>query len=174
MKLILTKKTLETLRLELRQARRREIGGVLVGEHLEGETFALAGLSVQRDGGSDAHFVRDPEQHKVFLNSFFAETGHRYDRFNYLGEWHSHPGFLALPSPTDCETMYGIVENPQVASSFAVLMVARLHPFWGLQLSATGFRAGILPDSIELSCADCAAKQFEQIRPRSVRRFRFI
>ena len=105
MNLILTSKTLETLHQELKKARRREIGGVLVGEHIKGETFRIAGISVQRDGGGAAHFERDPVRAKEFLDAFFSETNHDYGRFNYLGEWHSHPTFTALPSQTDRTTM---------------------------------------------------------------------
>lgn len=176
MKLILTRKTLDTLRRELKRARRHEIGGVLVGEHLEGETFRIAGISVQRDGGSAAHFERDPVQAKSFLDAFFAETGRDYVRFNYVGEWHSHPGFAPLPSPTDRETMYSIVEDPAADASFAVLMIARLHSFWGLQLSATGFRSGLLPDPIDLEgdADDRLSRQFSQVRAKLIRKIIWI
>jgi hypothetical protein len=74
---------------ELHRAKWREIGGVLVGEHVEGETFRLVDFSVQREGGDASHFIRDPAQHEVFLQAFFERTGHDYARYNYLGEWHS-------------------------------------------------------------------------------------
>jgi hypothetical protein len=48
-------------------------------------------ISFQKRGGTFAHFVRDPTHHKAFLTDFFASTGKDYKRFNYLGEWHSHP-----------------------------------------------------------------------------------
>jgi integrative and conjugative element protein (TIGR02256 family) len=174
-KLVLTRKTLETLRRELKRARRHEIGGVLVGEHLKEETFRVAGISVQRDGGSRAHFERDPVQAKEFLGAFFAETGRDYARFNYLGEWHSHPVFTALPSPTDRETMYSIVEDPAVGASFAVLVICRMHPWWGLQLSAEGFRPGLMPDPVDLEgeAGDRQARQFAQLRQPKVRVIRW-
>jgi integrative and conjugative element protein (TIGR02256 family) len=147
MKILLPCQVTETLREELRRAGRREIGGVLVGEHVDGETFRIVDISVQRSGGSLAHFVRDPAQHREFLDAFFEKTGHDYRRFNYFGEWHSHPMSRPLPSITDCETMTRIVADPDVGTNFAVLLVVRLHPWFGLQLSTTAFRPGASPDA---------------------------
>ncbi len=149
---------------------------MLVGEHLERETFRIAGISVQRDGGSAAHFERDPVQAKEFLDAFFSETGRDYTRFNYLGEWHSHPTFTALPSPTDRDTMYSIVGDAAVDTSFAVLIICRMHPWWGLQLSAEGFRPGVMPDPVDLEgeAGDRQARQFAQLRPPPVRMIRWI
>src|SRR5690242_9125070 len=79
----------------------REIGGVLVGEHVAPNIFRLVDLSVQEHGGTAACFVRRPEHHKPFLDDFFLRTGKNYERFNYLGEWHSHPSFPAVPSHVD-------------------------------------------------------------------------
>ena len=176
MKLQLTRNILETLQRELRRAQRREIGGVIVGEHIKDETFKIADISVQRDGGSSAHFVRDPDQHRIFLENFFSRTGCDYDRFNYIGEWHSHPTFSPIPSRTDCETMYNIVDDPDATAGFAVLIVARMHSFWGLQLSATGFRSGILPDTVELEACpgDRHARKFTQLKAQFEQRVRWI
>jgi proteasome lid subunit RPN8/RPN11 len=149
MKLLLQSTTLRRLRRELR-GRRREIGGVLVGEHVKDETFRLADLSVQRSGGTAAHFERDPAHHKTFLADFFAGTGHDYTRFNYIGEWHSHPSFEPLPSGEDCATMAEIVEDPDVGVNFAVLIIARLRALGRMELSATLFRRGASPEPVEV------------------------
>lgn len=176
MKLILTRKSIETLRSELRRARRREIGGVLVGEHLEDESFRIAGLSVQRDGGSAAHFERDPLEAKRFLDEFFAETSYDYTRFNYFGEWHSHPSFAPLPSSTDRKTMYSIVNDPIVDTPFALLLICRLHSWWGLQLSAEAFRSDLPPDPVDLltEAGGSKARHFVQLRSRPTRKIRWI
>jgi len=145
--LILPRKTTDLLRRELR-GRRNEIGGVLVAEHVGGETFRIVELSVQRSGGTVAHFVRDPEQSKAFLSDFFARTGGDYRRFNYIGEWHSHPAFDPVPSRSDIQAMYQIVEDPEVGTNFAVLIVVRLLFRSSLQMSATLFRAALPPEPI--------------------------
>ncbi|QOZ36360.1 Mov34/MPN/PAD-1 family protein [Bradyrhizobium sp. CCBAU 53421] len=154
MKLILPVDLVGRLRKELRTAGDREIGGVLVGEHLHDATFRLADLSVQRSGGSVAHFVRDVEQNSTFLRDFFARTGNDYQRFNYLGEWHSHPRFNALPSGQDLRTMQDIVESPDVGAHFAVLLIVSLRRRGVLELSAVAFRPGTSPESVDVVMED--------------------
>jgi [CysO sulfur-carrier protein]-S-L-cysteine hydrolase len=141
MKLLLPSKIVERLNRELR-GRMREIGGVLVGEHVADDTFRVVDFSVQLSGGTAAHFVRDPDKAKAFLAGFFQRTGHDYQRFNYIGEWHSHPRFVPLPSGEDCTTMLELVNDPAVGVNFAVLIIARHRLFGGMQLSASLFRRG--------------------------------
>lgn len=124
---------------ELRRARRREIGGVLVGEHRRDNLFRIVDLSVQRHGGDNACFIRDPAHHKPFLDAFFARTDGDYRRFNYLGEWHSHPSFAPLPSLTDREQMSAIVTDGPTAPPFAVLLIARLGDENEVMLNVTAY-----------------------------------
>ncbi|MHC4041324.1 Mov34/MPN/PAD-1 family protein [Bradyrhizobium xenonodulans] len=147
MELILPRKITDLLRRELR-GRRNEIGGVIVAEHVGGETFRIVELSVQRSGGTTMHFIRDPKQSKAFLSDFFARTGGNYRRFNYIGEWHSHPTFEPVPSRNDIQAMYQIVEDPEVGANFAVLIIVRLFFRRSLKMSATLFRAGLPPERV--------------------------
>jgi [CysO sulfur-carrier protein]-S-L-cysteine hydrolase len=124
------------------------MGGVLVGESLGGDVFRLIDISFQESGGTVVHFVRDPAHHKAFLAEFFARTGNDYRKFNYIGEWHSHPGFEPLPSGEDLATMFELVEDPAVGVNFAILIIARLLRWNRLQISATLFRPGTMPESI--------------------------
>ncbi len=149
MKLLLPPKIIKRLRRELR-GRRHEIGGILVGENVGPDTFRLVDISVQHSGGTVAHFVRDPEAHREFLADFFSRTGNDFNRFNYIGEWHSHPAFEAVPSGEDIASMFDIIQDPAVGVNFAILIIARLDRGRVLQLSATLFRAGIIPDPIEV------------------------
>ena len=167
MKLKLPLEIIKRLKRELR-GRRREIGGVLVGEHLGAETFRLIDYSVQVRGGTVAHFERDPEHHKHFLADFFAPTGNDYQRFNYIGEWHSHPAFQPLPSGSDLHTMYEIVEDLNVGVNFAVLIIARLRSWAKLEISATLFRPGILPQPIEVEVEEGEAKAKESMLRRFI------
>jgi integrative and conjugative element protein (TIGR02256 family) len=149
MKLLLPLKVIKRLKRELR-GRNREIGGVLVGEHVTNDLFRIVDISVQLSGGTAAHFVRDPEHHRAFLADFFVRTGRDYQRFNYLGEWHSHPRFAPLPSGEDFVTMLDLVADPEVGANFAVLIIARLHRWSRLEISATLFRAGLMPEAISI------------------------
>lgn len=132
---------LERLARELARGGRREIGGVLVGEHLGPNTFRIVDLSVQRQGGEAACFVRRPADHKAFLDAFFRRTGEDYGRFNYLGEWHSHPSFSTDPSVTDVRQMFEIVSDTSDAPPFAVLLIVRLAASDRVICGATAFRS---------------------------------
>lgn len=151
LKLQIHNDTVERIAKELDRAGAREIGGVLVGEHVERNTFRIVDVSVQRHGGNHVCFVRRPEAHKPFLDAFFARTGDAYERFNYLGEWHSHPSFAAIPSVTDIEQMAEIVDSDPSAPPFAVLLIVRLNTDGKLGCSATAFRPGRPGETIELT-----------------------
>lgn len=172
MQLLLTAPVIKRLQTELRQARRREIGGLLLGEHLGGELFSVADFSVQRSGGTHSDFTRNPEEHKAQLDRFFAETGNDFARFNYLGEWHSHPSFEPIPSGTDIQTMQSIVEDPAVGVNFLVLLVCRLGGGRRriIELSATAFRAGTSPVAVPVSIDPEAQSQKVTLVER-IRRF---
>ncbi|MDE5446140.1 hypothetical protein GWG65_33045 [Bradyrhizobium sp. CSA207] len=158
MELLLPRQVVDLLKCEMR-GRRNEIGGVLVGEHVEGETFRIVEASVQRTGGSAVHFVRDPKHSREFLDDFFVRTGNDYRRFNYIGEWHSHPSFEPVPSTSDIKSMYDIVEDHDVGVNFVVLIVARLLLRSSLQLSATLFRAGEPPEVVNVVIEAGASKK---------------
>ena len=96
-----------------------------MGEHTGPNAFAVRELTVQ-SGGSFARFVREARAALVALRGFFARTQSQYTRFNYLGEWHSHPSFSVEPSATDHNSMVVMARNPEVGATFLVLMVVKL------------------------------------------------
>lgn len=111
----------------LRQAGSRETGGILMGEHVGEDTFRVAEITVQRQPGTIATFVRALTGVAQALTRFFRRTNYEYTRFNYLGEWHSHPSFALEPSASDCRSMLEIVDDPDVGAHFAVLMIVRFN-----------------------------------------------
>lgn len=145
---------IERLAPELAKARRREIGGVLVGEHLAEATFRVADFSVQRSGGSVSCFVRQPAKHRRFLAAFFARTGRDFERFNYLGEWHSHPCFEAAPSSVDLAQMQAIVEDGATAPHFALLLIVRMGATNRLELNALAFTPFARPTPVDVQVVD--------------------
>ncbi|WP_425610904.1 Mov34/MPN/PAD-1 family protein [Xanthomonas campestris] len=150
MNIIISPEMCGLLSKELKLAGSREIGGVLVGEHLGAGRFQVADVSVQRHGGSRTYFKRDPEIHRAFISEFYRRTGCDYARFNYLGEWHSHPSCPAIPSAHDLYSMQSIVEQPEVNVDFALLLVVRQRFWRGLEASATVFRPTTPPIPILL------------------------
>ena len=126
MQLILPREIRQQLETALKEAGRREIGGILMAEHVGENTFRVQSLTIQRRGGSIATFLRIVEAFLVPLRKFFRQTDYNYTRFNYIGEWHSHPSFVPEPSNTDHQTMLSIINDPQVDAYFVVLLIVKL------------------------------------------------
>jgi proteasome lid subunit RPN8/RPN11 len=157
---ILSPRCVRKLKRELRSAGRDEIGGVLAGEQLSDGVFLVRDLSVQRDGTPNS-FVRDPIQHRKFMRRFHLLTGNNPERFNYLGEWHSHPSFLALPSAPDVRQMHAEIHESEQTSTFLVLLIVKVGMDGGLIGSTHAFRRALAPIRVNLSAADGASVREE-------------
>ncbi|ASC67268.1 hypothetical protein B9P52_24635 [Achromobacter denitrificans] len=131
----------QTLRKALKAAGADECGGVLMGEHMGPGHFAVRHLTVQ-GGGRFASFIRQTQSSLRALRKFFRQSGHDYARFNYLGEWHSHPSFSVQPSATDHQSMLDIVKDVRVGANFVVLLIFKLSRQGELEGSAHTY----LPD----------------------------
>ena len=110
----------------LGQAKSREIGGILMGEHVTTDTFRVKEVTLQHKGGTFAAFVRIVAEIVAPLRAFFDATKHNYTKFNYLGEWHSHHSFALAPSGRDHMTMYDMVTDPELGAHFVVLLLVKL------------------------------------------------
>lgn len=126
MQLILPREIRQQLETALSEAGRREIGGILMAEHVAENSFRVRSLTIQRRGGSFAAFLRVVESFLGPLRNFFRQTDYNYAKFNYVGEWHSHPSFVPAPSNTDHQTMLSIINDPQVGAFFVVLLIVKL------------------------------------------------
>lgn len=124
----------------LSKAGHREIGGILMGEHIAEGTFAIREVTIQRMGGTFAAFLRTVQDMIHSLGAFFRATNNDYRRFNYLGEWHSHPSFAPVPSGTDHQTMRDIIDDPEVGALFVLLMVVKLDQSQQLSGSVTVYQ----------------------------------
>ena len=117
---------------------------MLFAEQLAPAHFRVVDFSLNAHSGSYTTFKRDPESHRQALDEFFCRTGYDFKRFNYLGEWHSHPSFSAHPSGDDIATMTDLVEAGEEIT-FAVLMIVRLRfQFW-MDCTFTVFARGAVP-----------------------------
>jgi len=117
---------------------------MIFAEQLAPDNFCVIDFSLDAHAGSHSTFNRDPDVHGRALNDFFRRTGRDFTRFNYLGEWHSHPSFSALPSRDDIATMTDLVENSE-GISFAVLMIVRIRFRFWMDCSFTVFARGDAP-----------------------------
>ena len=126
MNLRLPSDQIRTLRTALERAGTSEIGGQMYGEQLAPSDFRVTDLTFQRRPGTLARFVVDLVQAARDALGFFERTEHLYTRFNYIGEWHSHPSFAVRPSSTDVASMRALVADAGFRGHFAVLMIVRL------------------------------------------------
>jgi len=115
-------------RKALRSAGRREIGGMLFAEQLAPSRFRVMDFSVDLSSGSQTNFRRDPGAHEAALNAFFERTGRDFARFNYLGEWHSHPDRSSvLPSGTDLRQVAWLARELCDEGLPALMVIAGQH-----------------------------------------------
>lgn len=135
MELLLPNSVRRKMRLHMIKAGRREIGGLIMAEELEDQKFRIVDFSVDIKSGSRSNFVRDSDQHEQALLEFYQKTGANYSKFNYLGEWHTHPSFSVKPSLQDILSMQDLVEDSE-GIPFAVLFIARLQWRWRFEASA--------------------------------------
>jgi proteasome lid subunit RPN8/RPN11 len=141
-----------------------------MGEHLRDEIFRVVDISVQRSGGSQACFIRNPKDHQAQLQDFFARTGENYSHFNYLGEWHSHPSFDAVPSSTDIQAMQSIVSDPAVGVNFLTLLVVKLSRGKRIEVTAMAFGIGAAPIVVPVSAEADSQPQSEGMAYRWLRK----
>lgn len=134
----------------LRRAGKREIGGILMGEQIAPDHFRIANFSVNTTTGSAVHFVRTPDHHAEALESFFRETGSNFRRFNYLGEWHSHPSFPVQPSQEDIMSMQNLVDGERDID-FSALVIVRLRHFFVFEAAAYMFIRHRMPSRVALT-----------------------
>ena len=127
MHLKLSPSELTTLTEALKRAGDKEIGGQLFGEQIEPSHFRVSTMTVQAKIGTFSRFFVDLFQAVRDATRFFDRTRHQYRRYNYIGEWHSHPSFEVRPSGVDVQSMRDLVRDPEFKGSFAVLMIVRLR-----------------------------------------------
>ncbi|MCY4569343.1 MAG: Mov34/MPN/PAD-1 family protein [Candidatus Poribacteria bacterium] len=123
----------------LEKAGSYEIGGVLMGEHIDKAEFRIVDLTIQAQFGSIAFFTRLVADIVKPLKGFFKRTGYNYRKFNYLGEWHSHPSFPPVPSQKDIQSMQEIVTDSDTGANFVILLIVKIKKTQEIEATATVF-----------------------------------
>ena len=123
----------------LEKAGSYEIGGVLMGEHINKAEFRIVDLTIQEQFGSIAFFIRLVADIVKPLKGFFKRTGYNYRKFNYLGEWHSHPSFSPVPSQKDIQSMQEIVTDSDTGANFVTLLIVKIKKAQEIEATATAF-----------------------------------
>lgn len=149
MQLLLPNDVVHRMRCHMLRAGSREIGGMLMGEEVGDQEFRIVDFTVDTKSGGVADFIRNAEEHDKALAAFFERTGADYKRFNYLGEWHTHPRFSVQPSPPDIHSMQDLVDGSG-GVNFAILLIARLQWWIRYECSAHLFVNNFMPSAIHV------------------------
>jgi len=126
-RILISRQISERFLSELKIAGQKEIGGILMGEYIEDGVFRIVDFTAQRTGGTFASFIRMIDNVASTLKSFFVERNHQFAKYNYLGEWHSHPSFSLAPSSTDHQSMTKIIIDRSVGANFVVLLILKIE-----------------------------------------------
>ena len=101
-----------------------EIGGILIGYKKRRNHFAISDATIANDikKFNIMSFIREPMKSlKILIGTY------KKKKYNYIGEWHSHPRFNLYPSPGDIATMRGILTDPGYSVDFVLLIITRLN-----------------------------------------------
>ncbi len=113
-----------------------------MGEHLGGDSYRVFDVTVQRILGGRSWFERKAYDAIRQMDAFFEKTDRQYVKYNYLGEWHSHPLFPPSPSIQDSKTMWDIVHDPLFGARFAALLIIGVGQN-GLEIKSYAYIPGI-------------------------------
>lgn len=117
-----------------------EIGGTLLAEKIANNSFRIKEATTQKKSGTKIFFLREwTTGLSRYFYDFFNKTNHEYSRFNYIGEWHSHPLFEARPSQTDVSTMNDLINIKVPDANFLILLIIRLDSTDEIEASVTCF-----------------------------------
>ena len=140
MRLRIPNELIERWRTELSRAGETEIGGVLFGEQLTEGDFRIVEARRQRfRGGTRTSFHRRGVGARKQILALHKQFGSDPKRFNYLGEWHTHPHAPVWPSLQDEVTMYQLLADQGDAVNFLVLVILTLDEEERLQIGAMTF-----------------------------------
>ena len=96
-----------------------EVGGILIGSyrgpHIEVRSITEPGAT---DQSLPFSFVKQDETHQKQAMEAWQKSGHYC---TYLGEWHTHPSGLALPSSQDIATWRRITKLARAHMIFCIV-----------------------------------------------------
>jgi integrative and conjugative element protein (TIGR02256 family) len=98
-----------------------EFGGFLIGNYSEDfkELNITDTILPNKHKASRYLFERDAARIDHKLKQFYLETPKKY----YVGEWHTHPNNLPIPSNTDSNAMVSIANHDKVSINNPALLI---------------------------------------------------
>ncbi|WP_291132667.1 Mov34/MPN/PAD-1 family protein [Flavobacterium sp. UBA7682] len=98
-----------------------EFGGFLIGNYSKEQTHLSITDTIlpNKFKGTPYLFERDTVGINDKLKQFYEEEPKKY----YLGEWHTHPNNLPIPSSTDINAINSIANHPGVSIKNPVMLI---------------------------------------------------
>lgn len=98
-----------------------EFGGLLIGNYSQDrkEVFIIDSVLPKEHSSSKYSFYRGIKGLKTQLQKLYKKDPCQY----YIGEWHSHPDNLAIPSGTDLLAYQAIVSHTEVFIENPILLI---------------------------------------------------
>ncbi|MEW8288094.1 MAG: Mov34/MPN/PAD-1 family protein [Candidatus Thiodiazotropha endolucinida] len=162
MKLRIGKSLIKRWKVDLVEAGNYEIGGILFGEQVDDSEFILLDITTQKNSRFCDSFVRDADEARRSICKFNEKYNHSYSKYNYLGEWHSHPNFTVLPSTKDKATMRMLLQHPDNKANFLLLIIIRINKLHSLEIGAKAYlSSGHVRDCSVLHFNDLGSKEYQ-------------
>lgn len=101
---------------------KHESGGIILGYYIDETSFTLTDITIPTnlDKSSRYGFVRSWETAQKAINEFFRES---CGKKIYLGEWHTHPEDLPVPSLLDCVSIEGQTKLNRLNSNVVFMII---------------------------------------------------
>lgn len=105
-----------------------EFGGLLIGtySHDRKEVFIMDTLLPKKYTSSKFGFYREIKGIEKQLHKHYKRKPCQY----YIGEWHSHPDNLAIPSATDLKAFQDIVSHEEVLIENPILLILGVNKIY--------------------------------------------
>lgn len=118
-----------------------EKGGIIIGKVIE-NTIIIEKLSVpsELDTSSRLSFVRHRLSAQIIIDyEFFNSNGTN----TYLGEWHTHPENIPVPSQTDKKMINEQFKTNTIHTNFLILLIQGLQQLYIGIIDDTGLNTAI-------------------------------
>ncbi|MCH5687306.1 Mov34/MPN/PAD-1 family protein [Niabella sp. W65] len=101
-----------------------EFGGLLLGKYINNKKTVVIKetLLPKKFRSSRYYFERGSNGLKEQLEQYYAN-----EDLVYVGEWHTHPDNVAVPSQTDLKSMRELAEDENVLINNPVLMILEIQ-----------------------------------------------
>lgn len=99
----------------------KEFGGLLIGYYAEDYKICYIENTILPNKYKSSRYSF--ERGKIGLKEKLTELYNEKPRLIYVGEWHSHPDGLPIPSGTDFNAMKEIAESDEVLIQNPVLLI---------------------------------------------------